>query len=301
MAPNEIINTDQCKAAITEAVEGAKKMISIDKMKESLIKLRRDFELNDLRLLAECVYTAKFLTEGQAKRLVDAVCESVEKEQAKTLRYDPLLTDRVKTDNHSLILKIAAVGEAMCRELDGQRHLPEKISFHYLKPVINEQTQQVELSKGDRLVVSPYRLMINSGKYYLLAFDDESRQMRTYRVDRMDSIERTGHAREGEEIFRKIDLEKYASRVFSTGGDCTEPVKLQFPDRLLEAAIERFGTSGASYVKADDAHFTVTTAIGIDDRFFGWLTGCGEDVTIIEPASVVTAFTDYLDNIRKMY
>lgn len=294
-------DAEKANAVTPKKEEGAKKMMTYDRMKQDFMTLKRHFELNDLRLLAECVYTAKFLTEGQANRLVDAICESVGEEQAKTIRYEPLLTDREKTDNLSLILKLAAISEAMSDALDDQPHIPEKISFDYLKAAINEASMQAELKTDKHLVVSPFKLMINDGKYYLLAFDDESRRMRTYRLDRMKDIERTGYAREGEDIFRKIDLQAYASRVFSMCNDRTEPIKLWFSDALLDKAIERFGTSGASYTKADDTHFYVSANAEIGDPFFGWLLGFGDQVKIVEPLSVVSAFTDYLDNIRKQY
>lgn len=37
--------------------------------------------------------------------------------------------------------------------------------------------------KGDKYTVSPYKLFINSGSYYLPAFDDYAQYMRTYGID----------------------------------------------------------------------------------------------------------------------
>ena len=54
--------------------------------------------------------------------------------------------------------------------------------------------------------LSPFQLLINDGNYYLLAFDDYSQEMRTYRVDRMKDIRFTGEPRDGEEVFKQIDL-----------------------------------------------------------------------------------------------
>ena len=42
--------------------------------------------------------------------------------------------------------------------------------------------------------------------YYLLAFDDYAQDMRTYRVDRMKDIRFTGEPRDGDDVFKKIDL-----------------------------------------------------------------------------------------------
>ncbi len=294
-------DAEKAKAVTPKKEKGAKKTMTYDKMKDDFMALKRHFKLNDYRLLAECIYSARFLTEGQAKRLINAVCGAVDEEQAQAIKYDALLTDRIKADNQSVLFNIAAIIEAMSAKIEGQPHVPEKISFRYLRPVINETSMQAELKKDDRLVVSPFKLMINDGNYYLLAFDNDSRRMRTYRVERMEEIERTGYAREGEDIFRRIDLKKYAERVFSMNSGRTEQITLCFTNDLLDAVIKRFGTSGASYKKSDDMHFTVTAKVDINDRFFGWLIGFGDQVKIVEPASIASEFTDRLDGIRKLY
>ena len=128
---------------------------------------QRRYDERDIRLLAECVYSAKFLSQGQADSLADVVCEFVSKHQAEKIRHDAFLTDRVKTSNRTVLNSISTINEAMSRRLDGAPHEPEKISFHYLKYSISNVGQQVERRKGAAYTVSPYKLLINDGNYYL--------------------------------------------------------------------------------------------------------------------------------------
>lgn len=158
-----------------------------------------------MRLLAECVYAAKFITEGQAKRLVNVICAFVSEEQAEKIRHNAFLTDRVKTDNKSVMNNIAAINDAMRRHLDGEPHTPEKIIFKYLKYSVSDMSKLVERRHGARYTISPFQLLINDGNYYLLAFDDYAQDMRTYRVDCMKDIRFTGEPRDGEEAFKQID------------------------------------------------------------------------------------------------
>lgn len=291
---------------VKEAEEAIKedenmKLVVYDKHSKGFYLRQRHYDLNDIRLLAECVYSAKFLAEGQAKRLADVVCEFVSEYQADTIKHDALLTDRVKTNNRSVILNIATINEAMSRGLDGQRHTPEKISFKYLKFTINDVSKQVERRRGNSYVVSPYKLLINDGNYYLLAFDDKSQEIRTYRVDRMKKVDRTGEPREGSQAFLAIDLKNYTRRAFSMYSGNQQRVKLRFINPLLDTAIERFGTSAVSYTKTDDKHFTVETDVDISDQFYGWLLGFGKRVKILSPQPIVKEFAEYLDKIRQMY
>ena len=86
------------------------KTIVYDRSKKGFYVRQRHFDLTDIRLLAECVYSAKFIEKGQADRLVDVVAEFVSEEQAKTIRHDALLTDRVKTDNKSVLSGLSRSG-----------------------------------------------------------------------------------------------------------------------------------------------------------------------------------------------
>ena len=258
----------------------------------------RHYDINDVRLLAECVYSAKFLSEGQSKRLAGVLCDLVSEEQADTIEHDALLTDRVKTNNKQVINNISVINSAMKRD---KVHEPEKINFKYLKSTINDISQQVERKKGERYIVSPYKLLINDGNYYLLAFDENSQQMRTYRVDRMKDVRPMGEERGGYEAFSAINLKDYTKRTFSMFGGERTNVRILFINSLLDTALERFGTSGVNYVKKDDHHFILSAEVEISNQFFGWLLGFGKSVKLLEPRSVVEQFSEYLDKIRELY
>ena len=277
------------------------KLILYDKNKKGFYVRQRKYDLNDIRLLAECVYSAKFIAEGQAKRLVDVVCEFVSEPQAQRIRHNAFLTDRVKTDNRGVLNNIAAINEAMSANIDGQPHTPEKITFKYLTYSIGDMRQQVERRKGASYTVSPFQLLINDGNYYLLAFDEQRQDMRTYRVDRMKDIRFTGEARDGTEAFEAIDLKTYTKRVFSMYGGEQKLVEIRFINPLLDAVVDRFGTKDVQYAKVDDKHFGVTAKVEISDQFFGWLLGFGKKAKLLYPDDVIDQFRAYIDKIREMY
>lgn len=297
----EEIDVHEAEERIAE--DEGEKLVVYDKSKKGFYVRQRHYQPQDIRLLAECVYSAKFLSAGQAERLANVVCEFVSEEQAKTIRHDAFLTDRVKTDNKGVLNSISTINDAMSKELDGQIHEPEKISFQYLKYSIKDVGQQVERRKGMKYTVSPYKLLINDGNYYLLAFDDYAQDMRTYRVDRMKGVCLTGEPREGTEAFSAIDLKTYTKRVFSMFGGKQERVVIRFINPLLDAVVDRFGNDRGSvqYAKVDDTHFSVTTQVEISDQFFGWVLGFGKKAKLIGSDRAVEQFRAYLDKVREMY
>lgn len=292
------IDIDEAEEILAEDIDDEEKTIVYDKNKKGFYVRQRHYDFYDIRLLAECVYSAKFLAEGQAKRLADVVCEFVSDAQAQQIRHDAFLTDRVKTNNKSVINNIAIINEAMSKE---NKHTPEKISFKYLKYSISDLSQQAERRHGATYKVSPFALLINDGNYYLLAFDDYYQELRRYRVDRMKSVTLTGEPREGENVFLEIDLKSYTQRVFSMFGGEQEKVTIQFRNYLLDAVVDRFGTKGIQYFKVDDRHFKITAPVEISDQFFSWVCGFGSKAKITYPEKVVSEFKEYLDKIRDMY
>ena len=295
----EDINVHEAAERIEE--DESEKLVVYDKHLKGFYVRQRHYDPTDIRLLAECVYSAKFISQGQADRLANVVCELVSEQQAKKIRHDAFLTDRVKTHNKAVLNSISTINDAMSKELDGLPHEPEKISFQYLKYSIDDLSKQAERRHGARYTVSPFKLLINDGNYYLLAFDDYSQDMRTYRVDRMKDVRRTKKPRDGADAFFQIDLRTYTKRVFSMFGGERKTVSIRFINPLLDAVVDRFGTKDANYSRSDDGHFTVTAEVEISDQFFGWLLGFGNKAKLTAPESTVNGFLEYLKKIRDIY
>ena len=274
------------------------KLVVYDSHKKGFYIRQRHFDLNDIRILAECVYSAKFIPQSQADRLADVVCGFVSEYQADKIKHDSLVIGRVKTLNHGVLNNIGLLRDAMAAELDGEPHTPEKVSFNYLTHEITDIEKPVERRR--KYVVSPFYLIINDGNYYLLAFDDQKQDMRTFRVDRMKNLSFTQQPRDGEEAFKKLDMKTYTQRVFSMFGGEKKYIRMRFINPLLDTVIDRFGTKGVSYTKADDSHFRISANIEISDQFYSWVCGFGKKV-MIETPDVAAGFAAYLDKIREMY
>ena len=262
---------DEAADMLEEDEDDSLKLVKYDKSRKGFYvqSAVRQFELNDMRLLAECVYSAKFIAEGQAKRLVERViCDFISTHQAEKIKHDALLTDRVKTNNKAVLRSLSTINEAMSTKLDGKSHKPEKIQFKYLKYSIDNMEQQIERRKGETYIVSPFQFIINDGNYYLLAYNELRKAIWTYRIDRMKDVRRTGVPREGDEAFQQIDIRTFAQRTISMYSGKQETVTIRFIMSLLDTAIEQFGKKNVIYKKVDDHHFNMTATIDISNQFF---------------------------------
>ena len=264
--------------------------------------ISRQFEFDDLRLLAECVHAAKFISAPKAKKLVSKIGKFCSIYQREELEREVFLCDRVKTTRKDILLIIGIIQAAMSDKENGKPKPPQKISFKYLKYTIQDKNIQVERHRGATYKVSPYKLLINEGNYYLLAYDDKTQDMRTYRVDRMKEVKALDEPREGAEAFAAIDMETYTRRTFSMYGGQQKRVSIRFINPLLDTAIERFGTAPDVFYRPDgERHFVVTADVEISDQFFSWVCGFRNRAKIISPPDVVEDMKKFLAVISNMY
>lgn len=122
--------------------------------------LSRDFELDDLKLLAECVHATKFISKSKAKELVEKIGSLGSNFAAEQLQEEVFLCDRVKTNRRGILSNIANINYAMSRRWDAQPRTPSKISFQYMKYQISDVHSQVERRKGAAYIVSPFKLLV---------------------------------------------------------------------------------------------------------------------------------------------
>lgn len=261
--------------------------------------MSRQFEFDDLRLLAQCVYAAKFISKNQAENIIDTLGEFCSVHQAEKLKADVLLEDRVKSKQKGTMQLISNINAAMALKQNDKPHTPQKICFKYLKHSIGNM-QQVERRKGDTYIVSPYKLIINDGNYYLLAFADKEQKFRTYRIDRMKDLKLLDAPREGEDVFKDIDLTTYTRRTFGMYGGTKEKVTMRFVNSLLDTVVDRFGTD-VIYMKVDNNHFRVVADVEVSPQFFGWICGFSNRVVIESPQNVVDNFQKHIEKIQSKY
>lgn len=277
------------------------KTIIYDEHRKGFYVRKRHYKVDDIRILAECVYSAKFIDEKRAKRLVNVVCDLTSEHYAEDIKRDAFLLDRVKTENVAIYELVSKISAAMSRKRNKKPHTPEKIKFKYLSYTIQNGLRRTERRKGEWYVVSPYKLLISDGNYYLMGYDDKMQKMVNYRVDRMKDLELTGEPRSGAEAYNELSMETYLQEHFGMYQGERDHIRIRALNMLLDTFVDRFGTRDVIYAKDDDKHFTAVVKVAVSNQFFGWLCGLGNKVKIISPAPVVEEFKQYLDKMRGLY
>ena len=304
-----LTTTDKYGLEIAETIEEAEelledeanKTIIYDEHRKGYYVRKRHYKIDDIRLLAECVYSAKFIDEKRAKRLTHIVCDLVSEHHAETIKRETFLADRVKTENTELYEIVSKINAAMSKTRGKKPHVPEKIKFKYLKYSIQNGVKQVERRRGEWYIVSPYKLLISEGFYYLIGYDDKMKKMLHYRIDRMKDVDLAGAPRDGEEEYKALDFEAYLTEHFSMYHGDKEHVTISAANRFLDTFVDRFGKQNAIYSSDGDEFFVVRTTVSVSEQFFGWLCGFGNSVKIVAPRNIKSKFKEHIDKIKKLY
>jgi predicted DNA-binding transcriptional regulator YafY len=245
----------------------------------------RLFELPELKLLADAVCSAQFLTEKKSKNLLKKIESLAGVNDGNIIHRQVYVADRVKSMNERIYINVDTIHNAINEK--------KQISFRYFdygldkKPVYRE---------GER-IASPYAMTWDDEKYYLIAYYTKYPDSYTnFRVDRMSDIKILDEKRE--KAPSGLNLSEYLGSTFSMfSGSDTEAV-LEFDNSLINAVIDRFGVK-TKISPAGDDRFAVTVHIKATAPFFGWLFQFGDKASIQGPPELKKQYKKMLRSVLK--
>lgn len=256
----------------------------------------RTFELPELKLLVDAVQSSKFITHKKSNELIKKVESLASVHQAQQLQRQVFVSNRVKTMNESIYYNVDQIHSAISQGV--------KISFLYFEWAVSFTTKERIKKRpkrgGERYVISPWALTWDDENYYMIGYDSESKKIKHYRVDKMQSIELTDEKRDGQRVFQKFDMAQYSKMTFGMYGGDEEEVKLRFKNKLVGVVVDRFGKDVFLSQDGNDS-FTVSVKVMASPQFFAWVFGLGEDVQILSPPDVVKQFKKHAKKVMKQY
>lgn len=291
------VEIDEAIDTIKADKEGEEKLIVYDRKKKGFYARQLKYELADIILLAECVYATKFISGRDEERLIGVIGDLVSENQKEKIFHDTYTVGRVKTFNKATVSNAHTLYYAMSSD-KAKKKVPQKVSFSYLTHDIGNVEKPVE--RKTKYVVSPYKLLINDGNYYLLAYVNEKQGIKTFRVDRIKNVVLLDQPREGEKVFAALNLKTFTQSHFSMFSGEKANVSLRCISPLLDTMIDRFGTKGVMYSRVDDKHFRVSVDVEISGQFFSWIAGFSTKV-VIETPTIAKQYMDFLDKIKSKY
>ena len=248
---------------------------------------QRRFEIPELKLLADSVSSARFITEKKSRSLLKKLEALAGRFRGQEINRRVYVANRVKSGNEMIYINIDVISQA----IDEGR----QIKFRYFDYTVDKKKKYRE---GAR-VCSPYALTWNDGNYYLVAhYEKYGGDLSNFRVDRMEGVQMTDE--KSVPMPEDFDLAEYANTSFSMFSGAESTVKLSFDERLVNAVIDKFGTD-IIMIPDGNGRFTVNTKVKTGAAFYGWLFQFGAGAQIMAPENIRREFGEMLEKVSTYY
>ena len=283
----ELYGISAGRKALYDDIEALKSygldIISVRGDKSGYYVASRDFELPELKLLADAVTSSRFLTKKKSSELLKKIESLSSVYQAKQIRRQVYIADRVKAMNERIYLNVDVIHRAIAEN--------KQISFKYF----DYDMQKHKRYRDGLRICSPYALSWDDERYYLIAFYPKRPDNYTnFRVDRMENVEIiTDEARV---IPQAFNLSEYMNSTFSMFSGETKEVKLRFHRSLVNPVLDRFGKGITLYPDGDE-YFTVRVNVKAEPPFFGWLFQFGTKAEIVLPSEIKEKYIEQLEDV----
>jgi len=247
----------------------------------------RLFETYELRMLADAILSARFVTEDQAARIIQKLKQLTSKHIAKTL---PSPIKYNKSMNHIYSLTKVYI-DAIHHAIQEQKTIAFKYGLFNL-----EKTFELN-REGREYIYRPYELIWDRGYYYLVGEKDNKEGLSNYRVDRMRDVVILDQTFKRKEF----NMDEYLHSTFQMFTGKGEWVEIQFTGKyLINAMIDKFGLD-ADIKKIDEDTFILKTKALVGEGFYNWLRGWGSCAKVLSPLSVAGKMKEEIEKMNKIY
>lgn len=242
----------------------------------------RDFELPELKLLADAVTSSRFLTEKKSNELLKKIEGLSSIHEAKQIQRQVFVTNRVKAMNERIYINVDTIHRAISEG--------KKISFKYFDYDIHKKKKY----RDGLRICSPYALSRDDERYYLISYYEKYKNISNFRIDRMEAV--TILDEKSDPKPDNFNVAEYMNSSFSMFSGDPEEVKLRFCNSLINPVIDRFGTD-ITVIADGEEHFTVRVKVKAEPPFFAWLFQFGGKVQIIDPKELKEKYMMQLNEV----
>ena len=235
-----------------------------------------DFSVSELKIIIDALQASAVIPEETTISLTEKIANLGGPYCAELLQNNRIRFNIRKQTNNSIWNSISVIEESFKRQT--------QISFLYFKH--DEKGNRVYKRNKKRYIVDPIALIYENNNYYLRCYNQERKDFRNYRIDRMDETRLLDSIICDEALVSPKELETYTAKTFKMfGGDETDVV-LEFTEELIDVIFDQFGFD-TKIEPSDNGTFLATVKVQISRTFWGWYFQFPDQMRIILPDSVV--------------
>ena len=255
----------------------------------------RKFEPGELRLLIDSVLSNRNVCKAHTKEIIKKLTAEGGKYFKSYAKHVTNLDDWQKDENCDYFYNI----ELCCEAIEQQK----KLSFFYNYFDIDKRKQK---NNPEKSKISPYRLFLKNGHYYLACNYDRYDNLAFIRLDRMSDIEilqenarALNTVKNCEQGINLGKLDSHFPFMYSDKPERIEFITANNATHMIDNVIDTFGRN-VNITDIGDGNYKFSlTASPSAMRF--WLLQYGKYVKLLSPQSLVEQIKSDIQEIRKLY
>ena len=233
--------------------------------------IEREFSAAETRLLIDAVYSCEYISKKQTQELLEKLRKQLSVYDRKRYNYSNIVLGERKSPNPQVFLNIEILDQAIKDK--------KKVSFVYLDYGYDKKLHP---RREERYTASPYSMICESERYYLVMIAEGHEDPSFYRIDMMKDIEILDEPIAFTKREAKLDS---ASRVIYAHAGQPESIRLRCKKNALRYVIERFGSDVSIEPHADDDGFDASFRAAPEGLKY-WALQYLQSVEVLQPESV---------------
>lgn len=248
-----------------------------------------DFEIHELKLLADAVACSRFITEKKSRELIGKLSTLANRYDAGELKRNVIVSDRVKNGNEQIYYNVDTIQQAIREK--------KKIKFLYFD--YDRKKNRRYHNDGAYSEVSPYALCWREENYYLVGYYPKYETVSNFRADKIEKVIICDEKRM--EPPADFNLNEYTKKRFGMFSGDDLRVTLKVHNSLSGVIFDRFGKNILVTADENEEFFTINQPVTVSHVFYSWIAQFGGKMEIISPEDVRNDFKKYIKSIYDLY
>lgn len=244
----------------------------------------REFEPVELKMLADAVNAAQFISAEKSKQLIGKLFSSVSKYQEEQLKCSVSASSCNKAESSISMYSADLINTAVAQGV--------KIKFQYYE--YTAKKEKVLKHNGFTYKVSPYATVWNDDRYYLVGYCEKHEDITVFRIDRITNIKLTKNvSKPCPENFCLKDFLSQSFKMFH--GELTE-VNLKCHSKHMKAIIDKFGDDVQTEI-IDKNYFSTKVNVELSPTFYSWIFQFKGEIGIQSPQKAIDEFVQMIESV----
>lgn len=261
-------------------------------MEQGIFLQTRSFEDSELRMLIDSVLFSKAISSNQAQELILKLKKQGTKYFEPKVSHVINLPELQHSDNKQIMYSLDVLNDAI--------ETKKKVSFTY-------NTYGTDFKyhpkRDEKYIVSPYQMVANNGKYYLIGNYEKYENISHYRIDRMTDVvmlnEKVKDLKRMKEFANGFNLPKHmAEHIYMYSGESVV-VKLKTTKSMMDELVDWFGKE-FRVLKEDEGNIIVRVKCN-ERAMLYWALQYGMSVEVREPVSLRHAIQEAIGEMYETY